>query len=183
MTILAIDDIKSQLTNAQVDVAETSQNLSEAQFFATSENEWGADGYLKHLILSVKPFARSLKLPKEQMAKLFGTTDSGSMTYDELVATYEQRIAEGMRAENASNITPIDYKMPDDVEDVKAYLIETWDDANNRMLANLTNWTEDDLDTYVLPHPAIGNITIREMFYFTIHHNQLHCKDIARKMV
>ena len=32
----------------------------------------------------------------------------------------------------------------------------------------------DDLDKYVLPHPLLGKVTLREMLYFTIHHNEHH---------
>ena len=39
------------------------------------------------------------------------------------------------------------------------------------------NWKESDLDKYVLPHPLLGKISLREMLYFTdfhiLHHNTL----------
>ena len=31
-----------------------------------------------------------------------------------------------------------------------------------------------DLDVYILPHPLLGKVTLREMLYFTIHHNEHH---------
>jgi hypothetical protein len=30
------------------------------------------------------------------------------------------------------------------------------------------------LDEYLLPHPLIGKLTIREILYFTIYHNLRH---------
>jgi uncharacterized damage-inducible protein DinB len=35
-------------------------------------------------------------------------------------------------------------------------------------------WEEDQLDEAQLPHPIIGKITVREMLFFTIHHNLRH---------
>lgn len=36
------------------------------------------------------------------------------------------------------------------------------------------SWTEQDLDTVLLPHPLLGKLTVREMLYFTIYHAQHH---------
>ena len=37
------------------------------------------------------------------------------------------------------------------------------------------------LDTYILPHPVIGKLSIREMLYFTHLHTVHHC-EIIKKM-
>ena len=38
------------------------------------------------------------------------------------------------------------------------------------------NILEKDLDFYVLPHPLIGKLTLREMLFFCIYHVQHHHK-------
>jgi hypothetical protein len=38
----------------------------------------------------------------------------------------------------------------------------------------LGNFTEEDLDSYCLPHPLLGNLTMREMLYNAIYHVQHH---------
>jgi hypothetical protein len=35
---------------------------------------------------------------------------------------------------------------------------------------SLENYTEEDFDLMILPHPLLGKITVREMLYFTAHH-------------
>jgi hypothetical protein len=34
----------------------------------------------------------------------------------------------------------------------------------------LNKFTEEELDKYILPHPLLGKLTIREMMFFTIYH-------------
>jgi len=114
------------------------------------------------------------------MEALFGKSENASMTYDKLVAIYQKMIDEGLRAEFAPSVTPVNYRMPEGITNIKTYLVETWDDANQRVVSALENWSEEDLDVYRLPHPAIGAITVREMLYFTVHHNRLHGNDIAQ---
>ncbi len=170
--ITALQEISQQVTDSVA-------SLSDEHFNYSVDENWSAAGYLKHLILSVKPFARAIQLPKAVMGERFGTRSDGSLTYDELVTQYDEKIAAGMRAENAPNSVPVNYKFPDDVaDDIQAYLIETWQQANQQLIDTLSTWSEDELDTYCLPHPALASITIREMCFFTIHHNQVHCADI-----
>lgn len=41
---------------------------------------------------------------------------------------------------------------------------------------NRQSKTCDELDKYILPHPLLGKLTIREMMYFTIYHVEHHKK-------
>ncbi len=170
-------DILTSLHTLHQASINTITQLADDDLFRASETRWSSAGYVKHLIMSMKPFAKGLLLPREQLGQMFSTTDQGSMSYAELVDNYQAKMATGFGAEDAG-IVPVNYRMPEDVTDVKAYLIETWNEANQRLFNALENWTEADLDIYQVPHPAIGNITIREMLFFTIYHNELHHEDI-----
>ena len=173
-------DLIAQIRQVQSALAQTVEGLSAEQFDRGSVEAWSAASYLKHLILSVKPFAKALTMPKEQMQSMFGKPERTSRNYEELVAFYKQRLAEGVRAEDFNGVTPVAYRLPEGTEDVKAYLMEVWHDAHNRLLQVLDNWNEDELDSYQLPHPALGLITLREMLFFTVHHNTLHWHDIQQ---
>ncbi|MCU0481229.1 MAG: DinB family protein [Anaerolineae bacterium] len=180
MTTYTKDQIIAELRKIHQFVRQTVSDMPEANLFAGTAENWSPADYLKHLIIANKPFAKGLLMPREQMESLFGKSETGSMTYEELVAIYQKLIAEGLRAELAPSITPVSYRMPEGVTDVKTYLLETWDDANRRIETALEGWSEADLDVYKIPHPAIGVITVREMLYFTMYHNGLHGDDIAR---
>ena len=44
----------------------------------------------------------------------------------------------------------------------------------------MKNFTDAELDLYQLPHPALGNLTIRELLSFTIFHIEHHTRTIAK---
>ncbi len=172
------NDIIDQLSHIKQGVGATVQAFTDGQFNAGTAESWSASGYLKHLILSVKPVAKALGLPKAKLVELFGQPERPSVTYDKMVELYTNRLADGIRAEDFDRVTPGFYRIPDGVTDEKAYLVETWRESNQRLLDALQNWDEADLDRYQLPHPAIGSATVREMLFFTVHHNTLHWRDI-----
>jgi hypothetical protein len=154
--------------------------MTPAQFEHSVPPEWSASGYLKHLLLSVKPFVRGLGVPKLVLAGMFGKSQHPPMTYQALTEDYQRRVNEGVRAEDFSDVTPNVFRMPADLPDAKAYLSAQWDKANAELVAALGHWTEDQLDQHQLPHPAIGAISVRSMLFFTVYHNRLHAQDIRR---
>src|SRR5262245_11610566 len=120
----------------QATTQETVQNVtatSEAQLFAVAVDAWSAGDYLKHLILSVKPMARVFEFPPEKLGERFGLADRPSLTYAGLAEKYNAGLAMGIRAENYDKVVPMNYNLPPEVTDQtteKAYLIETWQAAN-----------------------------------------------------
>lgn len=178
--LYAKDDIAARLRAIQTGLSDDVTAMTAEQFERSSGEEWSAAEYLKHLILGVKPFARAISLPSEALHKTFGTPDRPSMSYEELTAVYQQSLADGMRAESVPGMTPVDYRLPADMTDLKSTLLMAWHEGNDRLLATLASLDENALDTHQLPHPAIGVITLREMLYFTVYHNTMHWQDIRR---
>ena len=173
-------ELIAQLTLTQQQVHNDIAAMTDAQFDAGSDQSWSAAGYLKHLILSVKPVAKAINLPPERLLSMFGQAENPSRTYGEVMAAYQARLAEGIRAEDFDRVTPGFYRFPEGVTDEKTYLTQTWDESNTRLLAALEQWDEVTLDSHQMPHPAIGMITVREMLFFTLFHNRLHTQDIRQ---
>lgn len=172
-----------QLRQIQQDISATVQAMPLDLFNREgADGTWSASGYLKHLILSVKPLAKGLKLGPEGALRLSGAPDHPSRTYAELVAVYQAGIAAGIRAELSPSVVPVNYRLPEGIEEGSAaeqtYLLTTWNESNDRLIAALDEWDDAQFDTHQLPHPAIGMLTVREMLYFTVHHNTLHGNDI-----
>ena len=141
-------------------------------FFRRSEEVWSPSDNVDHLIKAVKPIARALRLPKITLQAMFGKPANPSMTYEELCKLYRDEIAKGAKASGRylpNQETPIE-----DAESKKKSLLEQWSKANAELLSVLEKWEENELDRYQLPHPLIGNLTIREMIYFTTYHNLRH---------
>lgn len=43
-------------------------------------------------------------------------------------------------------------------------------------------WRDADLDRYLLPHPLLGKLTLREMLFFTLYHNYHHVQSVAARL-
>lgn len=171
-------EIVEQLRQVQDSISEIIQRMPAEQFYQGTPASWSPCNYLKHLLLSVKPFAKGMNYPPEQIKRMFGESPRPSMTYAELVAKYQARLDDGIRAEDYDAIMPTTFRIPEGTTDVQTYLITTWDEANERLITGLAQWSETDLDTHQLLHPAIGPVTIREMLFFTLYHNRTHGNDI-----
>jgi hypothetical protein len=174
-------DLIEQLAYVQRALTETVQGISDAQFYDGTPESWSPAAYIKHLILSVKPLAKAFKLPANQLETMFGKPSHVPRSYADVVRLYQSRLAEGVRAEDYNGVMPTTYRMPEGIEDERKYLVDTWNDSNNRLLDALRQWQDEDLDRYQLPHPAMERLTLREMLFFTLYHNTMHWHDIQEK--
>lgn len=173
-------ELVAHLDEVGRDITATVEGLSESAFHRETATEWSASGYLQHLILSVKPLAKALALPPEQKQAMFGLPDHLSRTYQEVVDLYWTSLPAILPDDIPNPLGPTSYRFPEGVQDQKVYLTQTWADACTRLAAALAPLSEEDLDAYQLPHPAMGLITLREMLCFTHFHNTLHWGDIQR---
>ncbi len=171
-------DIIKALKSIQLGVTNDIESMSDAQFNQGSTASWSASDYLKHLLLSLKPVARVFGFPADRLQSQFGIAEKPSRTYDEVVAVYQKRLDEGVKAEDYEKVVPAFYRFPEGISDQRAYLIQSWNETNTRLIDAVDEWQDTQLDTLQIPHPAIGMTTMREMLFFTIFHNTLHWHDI-----
>lgn len=141
--------------------------LNKEQFEATPNGKWSAGQNLEHLIRSIKPLQLAYGLPKFMLRILFGKTNRPSKTYDELVAKYKNKLAAGGRASGP-------FVPPAVIFEKKDELLKKYDEHKQKLISKIEKQKEKDLDEYILPHPLLGKVTLREMLYFTIHHNEHH---------
>ncbi|MBL7939635.1 MAG: DinB family protein [Flavobacteriales bacterium] len=129
--------------------------------------KWTAAQQLEHIKRATAPVAMALVVPKWFLRWRFGRPNRTPRDYDALVERYKEKLAAGGRASGrfvppmipASAVDPI-------VADLRR-IIAT-------MEKRVDNWSEEELDRYLLPHPLLGKLTVREMLFFTIHHAQHH---------
>lgn len=135
--------------------------------------KWNAGQQLDHLIRAVSPLAQGLRLPKFIISIIFGKSNRPSKTYEELVKKYLLKLQEGGKASGRfipSEILPTD----------KQKNVELLMKKIERLALNINNYSEQQLDTFILPHPLLGKVTLREMMYFTIYHAEHHLKQAIK---
>jgi len=162
---------KPQITSALNENVDTFNNyissLNKEQFEATPEGKWSAGQNLDHLIRAMKPLQSAYGLPKFALRIMFGKTNRPSKTYNELVAKYKAKLAAGGRASGPFIPPFISFEKKDE-------LIKKYAEQKQKLITKIEKQSEKDLDVYILPHPLLGKVTLREMLYFTIHHNEHH---------
>ncbi|MDX2248847.1 MAG: DinB family protein [Bacteroidia bacterium] len=135
--------------------------------------KWSTGQHLAHLIKSTRPVNLALRLPKFILKWRFGINNREEKTYEALVEKYKQKLAAGGTA-------PSPFIPPKISANEKKALIAQF----NRELAKLKKvvrkWDEKHLSTYIIPHPLLGRITMRELLFFTIYHTEHHLQIIQR---
>ena len=135
------------------------------------DNKWSMAENAKHLILSVNPLNTAFSLPNFTLL-FFGKLNRPARNYEEIAEKYYQKLAEGALA------TPQFTPEPISIDANKEVLITEFKKVNDKFLKKVDNFEEEDLDKYLIPHPVLGKLTIREMLYFTICHTLHHHKAI-----
>ena len=146
--------------------------IPNASFFTRHGDVWSPSDNIDHLIKSHKPITKALKLPKFTLLAMFGKPQKPSMTYGELCQIYRDELAKGAQA--SGRYLPDQDSPTGEVERKKKELLDQFSIASNELVSIVEKWEEDELDGYLLPHPLIGKLTIREMLFFTIYHNLRH---------
>ncbi|KOY85789.1 hypothetical protein AD998_06135 [bacterium 336/3] len=141
--------------------------LSDDSFIFRKEEKWSAGQQLEHICRAVSPLNLAFSLPNFVLKMLFGKANRPSKSYDELVKKYQDKLQNGARA--TGRFVPPIIKV-EQKELLCKKLSKTVDTLNQK----IKNYTEQELDTFILPHPLLGKVTIREMLYFTIYHVEHH---------
>lgn len=167
--------ITEQLTKKHQLFADYISGLCEADFSATNAGKWTAGQQLDHIIRGVSPVKTALSIPKFVPKLIFGTANRPSRNYDELVAKYQGKLAAGGKA--SGRFLPKQIQINQRSILLKK-LLTTVEGLNRKIEMQ----TEEDLDKYLLPHPILGKLTIREMLLFTIYHVQHHHKNAIKNL-
>jgi hypothetical protein len=129
--------------------------------------KWTTAQQIEHILRAVRPVALALLVPKWFLRWRFGKPNRPPRDFDGLVQRYKEKLAAGGRA-SGRFISPM---IPaSDVERIAVSMRSAVDDLSRRVMT----WTEQDLDSVLLPHPLLGKLTVREMLFFTIYHAQHH---------
>lgn len=165
-------DIKARLRQAFSDVIYTIYDLSDEQFGAPrATDKWSPAEIVGHLILSTKPINKAMGTPKLMLKAAFGKNNREEKPTDQLISTYKEILSGGLTA-------PKNFIYKGATEKGKDIMISKFTDELDKLLAHIDKWKEKDLTDYVLPHPAIGKLTIREMLLFTEFHTKHHHKQM-----
>jgi hypothetical protein len=117
----------------------------------------------------------ALSLPDWFLKIYVGKANRPSKTYEELVEKYKYKLSQGGTASSPY----IPKEVPVESQRIITRQIRTNVD---KLCKKLERYSEERLDTLILPHPLLGKVTLREMMYFTIHHARHHQNSIEQNL-
>ena len=150
--------------------------LSLDLFFAAPAGVWSPAENLVHLIKSKSGVVRALTLPKAALRLRFGTSGRASRPFDAVRAHYYQFVTAGTAITTPQFEPDVEAKSAAEREKILA----KWHEKGEELVGALASWSEDQLDQFQVPHPLMGNVTMREILFFTMFHNLTHVNDVSR---
>jgi DinB superfamily len=180
MTQLGTPFVKQEITAALV-VEYTAvytffSEINDDHFFAAPEGVWSPAENLLHLIQSVSPVIMALNLPKTALRLRFGKAKQASRPLAQVRDRYVNvALAGGGRAGGAFLPQVTEHSLAE-----KERILAKWQEKGKRLNNALVKWSDKALDSYVLPHPLLGKMTVREILFFTLYHNMHHVNDVQR---
>jgi DinB superfamily len=148
-------------------------SLNEQDFLFSQNGKWTAGQQLDHIYRSVAAVKLALTLPKFVIKLIVGKTNRPSRDYESLIAKYKLKLEQGGRAGGRFIPKPVELSHRTALKDKLLKAVD-------RLCKKINKYDEQQLDDYILPHPLLGKLTIREMLYFTIYHAAHHQQLVLR---
>jgi len=149
------------------------------QFAAPIGEAWSPADNVRHLIKSTRPVIKALGTSKMTLRMVFGKASALSRSSDQLHQDYLNLLAQGG---NAGDYAPSPVAPPTDPRAWQAELVEELRNLIAELSTAIDGWDEADLDHYLLPHPLLGKLTVREVLFFTLFHYQHHQENVTRRL-
>jgi hypothetical protein len=158
-------DLIKSFTGNYNDVIAYMHSLTDGQFLFSHNEKWTAGQQLSHIYLTLTPFSKVL-LSKEFILEKFGKINRPTWNYETVVEKY---LTTTLKA-------PEQYLPEEVIAEQKEIIYNDLQNVLKNISEILNKYSDEELDTLVLPHPLLGNLTIREMFYFMTYHATHHLK-------
>lgn len=138
----------------------TLESLSDADFQRKPSEKWRLGQQLEHIIKSVKPVNMAFGSPMFVLKMKFGTANRPSKSYEALVEKYLKVLEE-----NQDYVVPGRFAPEEIPHKLKGQKLKELKGLVQKLVSRLAKFTEEGLDTHILPHPVLGKLTLREMLY------------------
>ena len=142
-------------------------SLNEKDFLYTSNNKWSAGQQADHILRSLKPVNFAFSLPLFLLKILFGKANRPSRSYAALVQRYREKLVAGGKASGRYIPRYVGYNQ-------KESICKNIISVTASICKKAVKYSEEELDIYILPHPLMGKVTLREILFFSRYHTEHH---------
>jgi hypothetical protein len=149
------------------------ESLSAEQQMQAFSGKWDSHQQIDHIIKSVAPVKLAFQLPFFVLSMAFGKANRVSRSYEKLVEKYKSKLDAGGKAPKRF-VPSTKQQMPAQILRLRNLI--------KQLRQTVETLAETKLDQFVLPHPLLGKLTLREMLYFTIYHVQHHQRQVENNI-
>jgi hypothetical protein len=160
-------EIKDKLQQVHRDFSGFVASLPDSAFNYSPPGKWTAGQQVEHIIKTLAAINMGLSLPKFFLRLYVGRANRPSRSFEALAERYRQRLNSGGRAPARFIPRPVPATRKRELDERLVHTVQ-------RLSGKLDSYSEFQLDYYILPHPLLGKLTIREMYYFAIFHAEHH---------
>lgn len=171
------EDIVLKLEESHQNLFNWLEDSNNTDKWETGPNgKWTTGQQVLHLLQSIKPLNDALSLPKFILKFKFGKSNRDVRNYETIVNRYQERLidAKGKTFKGSRNM-----KTPSIKE--REYILNRLQIENKKLQAKTLRWKNKDLDNYILPHPLMGKMPVREIIMWTTHHVEHHTNTLNEK--
>jgi hypothetical protein len=152
---------------------------SDSWFFTPQGNAWSPAVHYRHLRKSSTALLKGVRLPKLVLQLRFGRHRGPSRSFTELRKVYHDMIAAGAKAKGG--FVPAEEATPSDPASRRQEILTRWTSVTIELTNAIAEWDEPSLDTVQVPHPLLGDLSMREMMAFTVFHTAHHLQRVAER--
>lgn len=143
-------------------------------FVASKNGKWSPGQQLYHVILCLRPIVKALNAKGYLMQK-FGNLKRVSNDFNTVVELYKSALNSGGKAP--------DQYVPDEVLlSERTQYLQEMQVLLSAISESLNSYTDEELDTIIMPHPLLGNLAISEMFYLMTYHASHHLEQTKQNL-
>jgi uncharacterized damage-inducible protein DinB len=163
-----------QLENRYARLIELIESLPEGRLEQAPEpGKWSTGQHAAHLVLSTRPLNKALRMSRAELKAAFGERGARAERDTEtMIAVYRTALSQGLQA-------PARFTPGEITEAHKSGLLGDLRQELADLQDIIETWEESELSEYVIPHPALGPLTVREMLIFTVYHTEHHTRNAA----
>jgi len=151
------------------------KGLNQNEFEDNINDKWSAGQDLVHLIKVLQIVNIGYSLPKPILRLLFGINKNDSRPFEDLRQVYKNALEGGAKAPTIYIPKPVSYHD-------KEHLIQKYESLNKTFIDKLNHHTAYQLDSYRLPHPILGKLSLGELACFTSFHTTHHFDSLKSKL-
>lgn len=152
------------------------QNHPDENWAKGPAGKWNTGEHVVHLIQSETALNRGLRIPKFYLKYKFKTNNRENRSYEQVVKKYQDKLAA-----NPGVVGSMSRTMPEITPANKSIYIAQLDKEKTKLLKKLDKWSDKALDTYLLPHPLMGRMTVREILMWNAYHTEHHYNILKAK--